>query len=41
MAAASLVNDFPQFGPMGRKMRDKAVDILTREAVMDDKALLA
>ncbi|KAJ5579957.1 Aflatoxin biosynthesis regulatory protein [Penicillium hispanicum] len=41
MAAASLVNDFPQFGPMGRKMRDEAVDIITREAVMDDKALLA
>lgn len=41
MAAATLVNDFPQFGPMGRKMRDEAVDIITREAVMDDKALLA
>ncbi|KAJ5094729.1 Aflatoxin biosynthesis regulatory protein [Penicillium angulare] len=41
MAAATLVNDFPQFGPMGRKMRDEAVDIITREAVMDDKSLLA
>ncbi|KAJ5175291.1 Aflatoxin biosynthesis regulatory protein [Penicillium canariense] len=41
MAAATLVNDFPHFGPMGRKMRDEAVDIITREAVMDDKALLA
>lgn len=41
MAAATLVNDFPQFGPMGRKMREEAVDIITREAVMDDKALLA
>lgn len=41
MAAATLVNDFPQFGPMGRKMRDEAVGIITREAVMDDKALLA
>lgn len=41
MAAATLVNDFPQFGPLGRKMRDEAVDIITREAVMDDKALLA
>lgn len=41
MAAATLVNDFPQFGPMGRKMRDEAVEIITREAVMDDKALLA
>lgn len=41
MAAATLVNDFPKFGPIGRKMRDEAVDIITREAVMDDKALLA
>lgn len=41
MAAATLVNDFPQFGPLGRKMRDEAVEIITREAVMDDKALLA
>lgn len=41
MAAATLVNDFPKFGPMGRKMRDEAVDIITREAVMDDKSLLA
>lgn len=41
MAAATLVNDFPQFGPLGRKMRDEAVDIITGEAVMDDKALLA
>lgn len=41
MAAATLVNDFPQYGPMGRKMRDEAVEIITREAVMDDKALLA
>ncbi|KAJ5266543.1 transcriptional regulator family: Fungal Specific TF [Penicillium angulare] len=41
MAAATLVNDFPQFGPMGKKMRDEAVDIITREAVMDDKSLLA
>lgn len=41
MAAATLVNDFPQFGPLGRKMRDEAIGIITREAVMDDKALLA
>ncbi|KAJ5247684.1 Aflatoxin biosynthesis regulatory protein [Penicillium chermesinum] len=41
MAAATLVNDFPQFGPIGRKMRDEAVEIITREAVMDDKSLLA
>ena len=41
MAAATLVNDFPQFGPMGLKMRDEAVDIITKEAVMDDKSLLA
>ncbi|KAJ6044770.1 hypothetical protein N7499_007273 [Penicillium canescens] len=41
MAAATLVNDFPQFGPMGRKMRSEAVEIISREAVMDDKSLLA
>lgn len=41
MAAATLVNDFPQFGPMGLKMRDEAVEIITKEAVMDDKSLLA
>ncbi|KAJ5646272.1 transcriptional regulator family: Fungal Specific TF [Penicillium lividum] len=41
MAAATLVNDFPQFGPIGRKMRDEAVNIITVEAVMDDKSLLA
>ncbi|KAJ5925289.1 Aflatoxin biosynthesis regulatory protein [Penicillium verhagenii] len=41
MAAATLVNDFPQFGPIGRKMRDEAVNIITLEAVMDDKSLLA
>jgi hypothetical protein len=27
MAAATLVTEFPQFGPMGRKMRDEAVEI--------------
>ncbi|KAL4890940.1 hypothetical protein BDV59DRAFT_183426 [Aspergillus ambiguus] len=41
MAAATLVNDFPQFGPMGRKLRNEAVDIITNEAAMDDKSLLA
>ncbi|KAJ5720101.1 hypothetical protein N7493_006979 [Penicillium malachiteum] len=41
MAAATLVNDFPKFGPLGRKMREEAIDIITREAVMDDKSLLA
>ncbi|KAJ5731701.1 transcriptional regulator family: Fungal Specific TF [Penicillium malachiteum] len=41
MAAATLVNDFPKFGPLGRKMRDEAIEIITREAVMDDKSLLA
>ena len=41
MAAATLVNDFPQFGPMGLKMRDEAIEIITKEAVMDDKSLLA
>ncbi|OQD82726.1 hypothetical protein PENANT_c020G00035 [Penicillium antarcticum] len=41
MAAATLVNDFPQFGPIGRKMRNEAVEIISRESVMDDKSLLA
>jgi hypothetical protein len=41
MAAATLVNEFPQFGPMGRKMRDEAVEIISRETVIDDKSLLA
>ncbi|CAI7662728.1 unnamed protein product [Penicillium glandicola] len=41
MAAATLVNEFPQFGPMGRRMRNEAVEIITREAVIDDKSLLA
>ncbi|KAJ5547821.1 Aflatoxin biosynthesis regulatory protein [Penicillium frequentans] len=41
MAAATLVNDFPQFGPIGRKMRDEAVSIITLEPTMDDKSLLA
>ncbi|CAG8399417.1 unnamed protein product [Penicillium salamii] len=41
MAAATLVNEFPHFGPLGRKMRDEAVDIITRETVIDDKSLLA
>ncbi|PLB54503.1 hypothetical protein P170DRAFT_373683 [Aspergillus steynii IBT 23096] len=41
MAAATLVNDFPQFGPMGRRLRNEAVDIITKESAMDDKSLLA
>lgn len=41
MAAATLVNDFPQFGPLGLKMRNEAVRIITSEAVIDDKSLLA
>ncbi|KAJ5480832.1 hypothetical protein N7539_006726 [Penicillium diatomitis] len=41
MAAATLVNDFPEFGPLGRKMRDEAIDFITREPVMDDRSLLA
>ena len=41
MAAATLVHDFPQFGPVGVKMRSEALEIITHEAVMDDKALLA
>ncbi|KAL5341323.1 fungal-specific transcription factor domain-containing protein [Aspergillus crustosus] len=41
MAAATLVNDFPQFGPMGRKMRNEAIEIISNETSMDDKSLLA
>ncbi|RAH51320.1 uncharacterized protein BO95DRAFT_377787 [Aspergillus brunneoviolaceus CBS 621.78] len=41
MAAATLVNDFPEFGPLGRKMRNEAVDIISKEANLDDKSLLA
>lgn len=41
MAAATLVNDFPQFGPLGLKMRDEAAEIISKETVMDDKSLLA
>lgn len=41
MAAATLVDDFPQFGPIGTKLRREAIDILRKEAVMDDKSLLA
>lgn len=43
MAAATLVHDFPQFGPMGLKMRNEAVEILTKDetTTLDDKSLLA
>lgn len=43
MAAATLVHDFPQFGPMGQKMRREAMDVLNKEttATLDDKSLLA
>ncbi|KAL4810953.1 fungal-specific transcription factor domain-containing protein [Aspergillus unguis] len=41
MAAATLVNDFPQFGPIGKKMRNEAIDIIRNETSMDDKSLLA
>ncbi|KAI9369925.1 fungal-specific transcription factor domain-containing protein [Aspergillus egyptiacus] len=41
MAAATLVNDFPQFGPMGKKMRNEAIEIISKEKTMDDKSLLA
>ncbi|RDW93846.1 uncharacterized protein DSM5745_01168 [Aspergillus mulundensis] len=41
MAAATLVNDFPQFGPMGKKMRNEAIEIISKETDMDDKSLLA
>jgi Fungal specific transcription factor domain len=41
MAAATLVDDFPQFGPLGLKMRKDAISILESEEVLDDKSLLA
>lgn len=42
MAAATLVHDFPQFGPMGLKMRNEAVEILTKETTaLDDRSFLA
>ncbi|KAF7589246.1 hypothetical protein BBP40_004542 [Aspergillus hancockii] len=41
MAAATLVNDFPQFGPLGRKLRNEAVEIISKETTLDDKSLLA
>ncbi|KAL4979733.1 fungal-specific transcription factor domain-containing protein [Aspergillus desertorum] len=41
MAAATLVNDFPQFGPMGKKMRNEAIEIISKETSLDDKSLLA
>ncbi|KAL4998749.1 fungal-specific transcription factor domain-containing protein [Aspergillus recurvatus] len=41
MAAATLVNDFPQFGPMGKKMRNEAIEIISKETFMNDKSLLA
>lgn len=41
MAAATLVHDFPQFGPIGLKMRNEAVEIITKETALDDKSLLA
>lgn len=43
MAAATLVHDFPQFGPMGLKMRNEAVEVLTKDSttILDDKSLLS
>ncbi|KAG2024654.1 hypothetical protein GB937_003846 [Aspergillus fischeri] len=41
MAAATLVNDFPEFGPLGQRMRNEAVEIIFKETTMDDKSLLA
>ncbi|KAE8351896.1 Zn(II)2Cys6 transcription factor [Aspergillus coremiiformis] len=41
MAAATLVNDFPQFGPLGRKLRNEAVETIAKETTLDDKSLLA
>ncbi|OKL64689.1 hypothetical protein UA08_00156 [Talaromyces atroroseus] len=41
MAAATLVDDFPQFGPLGLRMRKDAISILEKQQVLDDKSLLA
>ncbi|RLM01000.1 hypothetical protein CFD26_108001 [Aspergillus turcosus] len=41
MAAATLANDFPEFGPLGQRMRNEAVEIISKENTMDDKSLLA
>lgn len=41
MAAATLVDDFPQFGPVGLKLRQEAISMLEKQTVMDDKSLLA
>lgn len=41
MAAATLVDDFPQFGPVGLQMRKEAISILESQEVQDDKSLLA
>ncbi|EEA22827.1 hypothetical protein TMatcc_001684 [Talaromyces marneffei ATCC 18224] len=41
MAAATLVDDFPQFGPVGLKMRKEAILLLESQETHDDKSLLA
>lgn len=41
MAAATLVDDFPQFGPVGLKMRKEAISFLESQETHDDKSLLA
>ncbi|KAI7969869.1 hypothetical protein EIK77_006817 [Talaromyces pinophilus] len=41
MAAATLVDDFPQFGPVGLKMRKEAISLLESQETHDDKSLLA
>lgn len=41
MAAATLVDDFPQFGAVGQKMRLEAISILEKQTTLDDKSLLA
>lgn len=40
MAAACLVDEFPQFGRIGLQMRREAMALIEMEAVMDEKALL-
>ncbi|KAL2004680.1 hypothetical protein VTN00DRAFT_3208 [Thermoascus crustaceus] len=41
MAAACLVDSFPQFGPIGRRLRKEAIELLEEETQCDETSLLA
>lgn len=41
MAAACLVDSFPQFGPIGRRLRKEAIELLEKETRCDETSLLA